>query len=288
MADQPDLLDFPAGLLSSGDPSPDNPFPIEDPGYRSWEDATREAEEELHRFNSDLLKTRPDPIDAGVGWMCGLVVGKFDIWAKRGISVVWSAEAVTKFDQSLIAYSTEWLQTVRGFFPSAIHIDTLLHELRLRLIERIEWWRAEARRYVAAQKAQLASATNGETPPEYAARSWQDVRISFFNERTVEITVGESKYIREYSELGMAHARSGNPLKAWETLHSLAQRNGEISRPTGKSTTWPTVEKRMQELRAWLQERFGLSTDPLPFKKSRDGSGYVAEFKIHGAPSYRE
>ena len=94
MADRPDVLNLPAGLLSSGDPVEGTPFPADDLRHKVWDDATRRAEEELFRFNSDLLKTRPDSPDAAVSWMSRLVEGKFDIWAKRRIHVVWSDGAV--------------------------------------------------------------------------------------------------------------------------------------------------------------------------------------------------
>ena len=133
------------------------------------------------RFNSDLLKTRPDSRDAAVSWMCSLVVGKFDIWAKRGVHVVWSDGAVRAYDQWLINYAEAWLDgvSVSDSFRLVVPADFLLSELRLCLTGRVEWWKAEARRYVAEQAVAgravvLASAApppiRGERNPKVAVR----------------------------------------------------------------------------------------------------------------------
>jgi hypothetical protein len=131
-----------------------------------------------------------------------------------------------------------------------------------------------------------ASATAAISAPkaEFQARSWNEVEISFFNEFSVEIRVGSTKAIHEFGRLGMASKRSGNPSLAWQTLHHLAISDGVISAPVGKKPNWGKVEKRMQELRAWLRSLFGLRSDPLPFVK---GTGYRAQFAIKCAPSYK-
>ena len=94
--------------------------------------------------------------------MCNLVVGKFDIWAKRGVHVVWGDGAVRAYDQWLANHANDWLSTVKRFFPTEIPIGGLLHELRLCLMERVVLWKAEARRYVALQKAEAQK--NGAIP----------------------------------------------------------------------------------------------------------------------------
>ena len=95
MTDNSDLLDLPAELKSSGDPVPENPFPKDDMRHEVWKEATREADTELRLFNSNVLKTRPDPLDDGVRWWCALVVGKFDVWAKRSLRVVFMTMMLT-------------------------------------------------------------------------------------------------------------------------------------------------------------------------------------------------
>jgi hypothetical protein len=117
-------------------------------------------------------------------------------------------------------------------------------------------------------------------------KTWDEVEISFFNERTVQITVGEAKpAVRDFGDLGLAHKRSGKATRAWQALHLLAQSEGVISHLERKPTEWRFLEKRMQEIRAWLRALFGLRSDPLPFIKK---TGYRAEFKIKRAHSYQK
>lgn len=150
-------------------------------------------------------------------------------------------------------------------------------------------WQADAIEHVRVRKggvtpAQPPGENGGKPKPEFEAASWAEVEISFFSEFSVQITVGETKAIREYGALGMAHKKDGKPTLAWKALHDLAIFNGVIGHSTGSVNTWGKMEKRMQELRAWLKERFGAPSDPLPFVKD---TGYRAQFKINCAASYQ-
>jgi hypothetical protein len=164
-----DILNFPDGLLSSGDPVPENPFPANDPLQELWRTATSEAEEELKRLNSERLETRPDAADRGLAWWGALVIGKFDVWAKRGVKVVWNKDALREYDQWLTRYARSWLVAVRDFHTPEIPVDELLSEMRTSLIGRIEFWKAEARLSVnktlpsAPKTCESADSETGET-----------------------------------------------------------------------------------------------------------------------------
>src|ERR1035441_2841753 len=56
------------------------------------------------------------------------------------------------FDQWLFNYAQAWLESARPA-PILGHAESALNELRLKLMERIEFWKAEGRRYVTNQKA---------------------------------------------------------------------------------------------------------------------------------------
>jgi hypothetical protein len=127
-------------------------------------------------------------------------------------------------------------------------------------------------------------ATNEDKEVKVQARNWKEIEILFFNEHSVQITVGDQRRTYQYNELGMVDQRSGKPSLAWGMLGLLAEREGVLSHPPAQ-TDWRTVEKRMQEIRKWLCERFAISSDPLPYVKRQ---GYRAEFRIARAPSYRE
>lgn len=153
-----DLLNLPTGMQSSGDPIEGNPFPVVDPRYKVWDDATHGAEEQWCRLSSESENTRADRPDVLIDSVCKRIAGKFDIWAKRGVHVVWSYSAVRAYDQWLINYAEAWLQDVsaRKLYSRVVPLHDLLAALRLVLTKRVAWWKAEARRYVAEQKAYFA------------------------------------------------------------------------------------------------------------------------------------
>jgi hypothetical protein len=167
----PDLLNL-SGGWQSPDPVQGNPFRAEDPRYGVWEDATRRAEQELHLWNAAGLRAarelpQPQSMEEAqrivLGHYGNLVTGKFDIWAKRGIHVVWSDHDIRAFDEWLENYANGWLNIAKELFPPEIETDWLLRELRLLLLGRIEFWKSEARRYVDEQKLVAASGNDART-----------------------------------------------------------------------------------------------------------------------------
>jgi len=189
--------------------------------------------------------------------------------------------------------TVEFLSTALQNYPPDVRQD-VTSWVNLKLSSRKLHWLARAtKEHLKSHPApvidlrsveELQARVNSRMTPEFVVSSWQDVKISFFNEHSVEITAGSATVIRDFASLGMAHKRSGKPTLAWVTLHELAKANGLISRPTEKSSDWRTVEKRFQELRRWLRRVFNISAEPLPFVK---GVGYRAELKIICAPSYQ-
>lgn len=109
------------------------------------------------------------------------------------------------------------------------------------------------------------------------------IEISFLSDERVQIHNGNSSQTRNYAEFGFADRRSGKPNQAWITLRALAEEGGTIrdSAKTGQRS--PKIEKRIQEIRKALREQFGISADPIPYRKK---IGYEAQFKIYCGPSY--
>lgn len=189
---------LPPGFLSSGDPIEENPFPSDDPRHQIWSDATREAEEAIHRFNSRLLQHTAEVTALGRNafghiatteravallpnlhnaWMQDLVAGKFDIWANRNLAVVRTRKAIPAFDRWLFEYAQAWLDTIRGDALRSeaesgfnLRVDDLLVDLKVRLTQRLEHWRAEARKWVSEWEAYIASVQRAaDQPPTVAA-----------------------------------------------------------------------------------------------------------------------
>jgi hypothetical protein len=166
LANSERLLNFPDGWTTSVDPVEGNPFRSDDKRRRVWADATRYAEEELCQFRSDYLKLHSSAYNkhrsaaeaekAVADRTCVLAVGKFDIWARRGSKVVWTDSGVLDFDKWLDHYAEACLKEIRGWFPTSIPVDWVLREVRPKLARQCQWWKAEAHRYLAEHKADLA------------------------------------------------------------------------------------------------------------------------------------
>ena len=161
MPDTTDEFNLPTGLPPTGDPIERNPFPASDPRHRVWYDATLSAEEAVSRLSSAVVKTRDSGLDSSAAWMIGLFVRSFDIWATRSIQVVWSDDEVRSYDQWLFKYANAWLDNCRktGHFS-----DETLLEFRSQLVERVQWWKVEARTYLAKQRINSACAAKANAP----------------------------------------------------------------------------------------------------------------------------
>lgn len=155
-----DLLKIPERLRSSGDPIEENPFQDDDPRYSVWADATQRAKQELRLLNSAMVgalngvqpRTPEESCQAIIGYLDKLVTGKYDIWAKRAVHIVWDEAEEQTFARWLERYANVWLNEIAHFFPRETgNIDWLLKELRTRLISRMEYWKSEASRYLNQQ-----------------------------------------------------------------------------------------------------------------------------------------
>jgi hypothetical protein len=177
-ADSSDLLRLPDGLRHSGDPIGENPFPIGDPRHRVWKDATQKAEEEWCRLGSESegqpAYSPNDLIDS----VCKRIADKFDVWAKRGVHVVWSNGALRDYDQWLANYAEAWLHDVsaRRLYSRVVLLDDLLAVMRLVLTKRVNWWKAEARRYLAEQEPRSAKENSTKGGKENAARDARNLQ----------------------------------------------------------------------------------------------------------------
>jgi hypothetical protein len=136
----------------------------------------------------------------------------------------------------------------------------------------------------------------GDSEPSAPVRSvveskWEDIEISFISDERVQIRNGKKLETLNYTEFGFEDARNENPNQAWAVLRRLAERDGVLENAMEARLEWAKVEKRIQEIRSVLRQRFGIASDPIPFfEKSRvqgKKSGYNSRFKISCARSYR-
>ena len=96
MADLPDWLRIPDSFALSGDPVDGNPFPEGEDRHRVWRDATRRAEEQWALVNAAAIaELSPDNV---LAWFPITLATRFQVWAERGVHVVWSDSAARSYD----------------------------------------------------------------------------------------------------------------------------------------------------------------------------------------------
>ncbi len=159
MSDPFDEFAIPDALGSGGDPVDENPFPAGSNKHIAWADATVRAEmelSELNRVHANYMGSLSPEGGQRSGFLeefCDRTVrycaARFDIWARRYINVVWNDLDVRGFDQWLLAYAQASLKSLADGQKTRIFVPAM----QPLLMERVEYWKVEARRFVAHQQA---------------------------------------------------------------------------------------------------------------------------------------
>lgn len=154
----------------AGDPVIGNPFPPDNPRHAFWKDATLRAEEEHHRHNTQAMQDRPTRegfqacFERGgnlrefAKWVLNLHATRFDIWAKRGCPVVLDENDLRAYDSWLSTYAQDYLNlvassgTVRDWPTGTCPIPV---EFQSTLTERVNYWKAEARRFLCCYRDEV-------------------------------------------------------------------------------------------------------------------------------------
>jgi len=129
----------------------------------------------------------------------------------------------------------------------------------------------------------LRVGSHGDDRCGRSAAKWEGIDITFTSEERVQVRIGQELATYNYSELGFEDSRSGKPNRAWALLMDLAESRGALNRKDSTEKNWPQVEKRIQEVRKILRERFGLNDNPLSYVRD---VGYCARFKIRRGESF--
>ena len=149
-----DLGEFPEALRTSAvarwshrDPvEVGNPFSLDDSRHQVWQTATCRAKEALVRIDREIEAresdgAHPDPYAVR---LVSLAVARFDVWAKRGLSVVESDATLQDYERWLATYTEHWLDYVKETCPK-VDVDD---DLQARLKARAAFWRDETRRKI--------------------------------------------------------------------------------------------------------------------------------------------
>lgn len=202
---------------------------------------------------------------------------------------------------------TGWPGMVTPLMPADI-------EFKEKIRRRIQWWIGQGYKRVATKTAgeKLETGSHSkkakdshETPGKPSRRDlaienddeqaevrveaapgqetkWENVEIRFLSDERIQITTCGHTETRNYAEFGFEDGRSEKPNLAWRTLKSLAEQRGTM-RPSVNGAARAALEKRIQEIRQRLRDKFRVADDPLPFTER---IGYQARFKISCAASY--
>lgn len=111
------------------------------------------------------------------------------------------------------------------------------------------------------------------TPPD---ATWEDVSIKFKDGHTVSVKVGDAAGTYNYTQMGMADERNGNPTKQWKLLESFATAHGKLG--WGHSDAARKNQKRRETLAENLRDFFRIEGDP--FRWTKDGKAWEAHFMI--------
>jgi hypothetical protein len=161
--DGSDSWRLPDSFSSSGDPCDGNPFPPNNQRHEVWAAATKRAEEKWARESAQLMGNLA-PHNAHE-WFPTLHATRFSVWAERGVHVIWSDKEVELFDGWLLNYANAILDDLAAFFerrPPPLPADGIIVDVRNRLAQQVQLWKAEARRYRAAQEVHRSRTSEDE------------------------------------------------------------------------------------------------------------------------------
>jgi hypothetical protein len=127
-----------------------NPFPPADLRSEAWDAATADARQTLLAFDARLAATAQVTLDPAIyrAQLLDLAVGRFDVWARRGLAAIGSDadDRPPDYEQWLGGYVANWLRYVAETCPRV----EVGNELQSRLDDRARYWATRARGSVRA------------------------------------------------------------------------------------------------------------------------------------------
>ena len=99
-----------------------------------------------------------------------------------------------------------------------------------------------------------------------AGISWSGITIKFIDGHTVSIRTTKAHGQYNYTQMGMASSRNGNPKKPWDLLRALAESHGQIDWQSQHASF--KIKDQKPRLSKMLREFFRLTEDPIEFFKA--------------------
>jgi hypothetical protein len=135
-----------------------------------------------------------------------------------------------------------------------------------------------ARSALAAFTARLIPASDLPTIffPTPAGATWTMLRIRFIDGHRVAISVGGAAQTFNYTQMGMADGRNGNPTKQWELLRVFADGHGTLT--WGSKGASRDNQKRRDKLVENLKSFFRIDGEPIRLLPG--GKGWETVFAV--------
>jgi hypothetical protein len=112
--------------------------------------------------------------------------------------------------------------------------------------------------------------------PTPAGATWAMLRVRFIDGHRVAVSVGGEAQTFNYTQLGMADGRNGNPTKQWELLRVFARNRGTLT--WGSKGASRDNQKRKDKLADDLKAFFRI--DGEPFRLLAGGKGWQTVFAV--------
>ncbi len=120
--------------------------------------------------------------------------------------------------------------------------------------------------------------------PTLSGATWSDITITFIDGHVIRVTCNKKgkkiSAIYNFTQIGMADARRGEPNKQWMLLQGFAEERGVFTWYNAKAGR--NQKKQKQELKNNLQKFFGIDDDPFEaFKNEKGHICYRAKFNLY-------
>ncbi len=112
--------------------------------------------------------------------------------------------------------------------------------------------------------------------PTSSDASWSDVSIRFTDGHTISVQVKSERKVCNYTQMGMANRKNGEPTLQWGLLRAFAEERGVLdwsSRHAHRRN-----QKSRENLARNLRHFFRIEGDP--FRLTDDGKGWQSRFRI--------
>jgi hypothetical protein len=111
------------------------------------------------------------------------------------------------------------------------------------------------------------------TPP---GSTWENVRIRFVDGHRVSVKVKSESGVFNYTQMGMASSKNGEPTVQWELLATFADEHGALTWRSPKAA--PNLKRRKSTLASNLCDFFRINGDPFIYEETT--KGWRARFAI--------